>query len=128
MRYWFAAIFGTVIVASILGWWIYASVLPRTFKTEGEVEAEIQMEVPIGSSEADALSYLRRHKYLQDLQGQPFSVSNSDRFLIAQGVAVGTRAVYGEVYPSRRGWFESQRIAIFIVFDNNDQVQQAFAY
>ena len=117
----------TLVLAALLAavaWWTYAYVLPRTLVRVSDVEATIAAQLPRGSSESEAVEYLRLHGYKGSAV---LPVTNNDGFLRAQGVPIGTQVLSGEVGPGRRHWFaESSRITIWIVFDAGEHVDRTY--
>jgi hypothetical protein len=119
-----ALIVGVLIIGS--GWWVYDKERPRGHERLADAQAEIVAELPKGSSESEAIEFLGRHGYGMDQEVKP--ITNNYGYLGTQGVAVGTRVLYGRIYPVRFSWWlsENSAIDIWIVFDANGRVDRTY--
>lgn len=119
-----------ILVVGLVGgasWVAHDELAPRTVIRLSDVETQLASEVPPGSGESDAFAFLSRHHYAMDQTVEP--VTNSDGFLRAHGVALGTLNLYGRAYPSRlNGLFEENSgIDIWITFDAQGRVDHTYA-
>ena len=107
-----------------VGWWTY-EVWPRTLARVDDAQASLASELPKGSSESDALAFLRRHGYDA---GAIYPTTSGDAYLRAQGVPAGTRALWAR-HKSRGHLFADwSYVNIWIVFDSDGLVDRTYVY